>query len=33
LIEIRALARSEIRDIWQIDRAEVIERVHRLVDG
>jgi GNAT superfamily N-acetyltransferase len=33
LIQTRGLVRAEIRDIWQIDRAEVIEHVYRLVNG
>jgi len=30
---LRPLVRTEIPAIWGIDRAEVIERVHRLRDG
>lgn len=33
MIETRALLRTEIGDIWGIDRAEVIDGVYRLVNG
>jgi GNAT superfamily N-acetyltransferase len=33
MIEGKVLPRDEIRDIWQIDRSELIEAVYYLVDG
>jgi predicted N-acetyltransferase YhbS len=32
-VKIRELERREIRDVWSIDRAEVVERVYRRQDG
>jgi len=33
MLEGRTLMRAEIKDIWQIDRSEIIEAVYYLVDG
>ncbi len=33
MVESRTLTRSEIKDIWQIDRSELIEAVYYLVNG
>ena len=33
MLEPRALIREEIKDIWQIDRSELVEAVYHLVDG
>ena len=33
MLESRVLIRDEIKDIWQIDRSELVEAVYRIVDG
>ena len=33
MLEPRALMRHEIKNIWQIDRSEMVEAVYHLVDG